>query len=175
MKSIKNKNYGFTLIELLVVISIIGVLSSITFTNLDSARKKGRNAQRMENIHTIKNAFHLAASNNGGIFVATPVVGTPTYVCVTTSCYGYWSGYSSHSTVDTFLSSALPTKPTDPGPSSNLLGGILYINPTSYGGLPQGPFLDYIMEYPGTCGEGTLILNYPNANPPYINCYLRLD
>lgn len=40
----KNINSGFTLIELLVVIAIIGVLSSITLSQLSSARNKAFDA-----------------------------------------------------------------------------------------------------------------------------------
>lgn len=54
---------GFTLIELLVVIAIIGILSTVVLTSLSSARKKGRDARRMEDLKSIANA--IAISHNG--------------------------------------------------------------------------------------------------------------
>lgn len=61
----KRKISGFTLIELLVVISIIGLLSSVVLSALNSARSKGRDTQRIQNIEELKKAIALYYSNNG--------------------------------------------------------------------------------------------------------------
>ncbi len=58
MQSLNNKS-GFTLIELLVVISIIGLLSSIVLTSVNSARAKARDARRKSDLHTIQLALEL--------------------------------------------------------------------------------------------------------------------
>lgn len=54
MKKI-NSN-GFTLLELLVVISIIGLLSSVIFASVSSARQKAEDAQTIALGHELKNA-----------------------------------------------------------------------------------------------------------------------
>ncbi len=56
----KQKLGGFTLIELLVVIAIIGLLSSVVFASLNSARVKGRDANRVSTLKQIANAVNLA-------------------------------------------------------------------------------------------------------------------
>lgn len=56
---------GFTLIELLVVISIIGVLSTIVLSSLNSARVKARDAKRVSDIRQLQSALELYYSNNG--------------------------------------------------------------------------------------------------------------
>ena len=58
-------NKGFTLIELLVVIAIIGLLATVVMTSLNSARKKGRDARRIEDINQIKTALELYYDSNG--------------------------------------------------------------------------------------------------------------
>lgn len=59
------KQYGFTLIELLLVIAIIGILSSIALTSLNHARKKARDARRLNNVKQIQIALELYKETYG--------------------------------------------------------------------------------------------------------------
>jgi len=72
MYDIKSNNYrnnkGFTLIELLVVVAIVGLLSSIVFASLNTARLKARDAQRYSNLAEIRNALFLYANDHNGNF-----------------------------------------------------------------------------------------------------------
>lgn len=58
-------NQGFTLIELLVVISIIGLLSTIVLTSLNSARAKTRDAKRLSDMEQIQLALELYYADHG--------------------------------------------------------------------------------------------------------------
>ncbi|HEY0980312.1 MAG TPA: type II secretion system protein [Candidatus Paceibacterota bacterium] len=53
------KQNGFTLIELLVVIAVIGILASVVLASLNSARAKGRDAQRVSTIREIQKALEF--------------------------------------------------------------------------------------------------------------------
>jgi len=55
----KNKNLGFTLIELLVVVAIIGLISSIAFASLSTARKKARDARRIADLKQVQLALQF--------------------------------------------------------------------------------------------------------------------
>jgi len=58
--------FGFTLIELLVVIAIIGLLSSIAFASLSTARNKAKDAAIKEDLIGIRTSAALYLSENNG-------------------------------------------------------------------------------------------------------------
>lgn len=63
-KSLISSSRGFTLIELLVVIAIIGTLASIVLASLDSARSKGRDANRISQLKQVQTALELYYDDN---------------------------------------------------------------------------------------------------------------
>ena len=82
--SSKTAQKGFTLIELLVVIAIIGILSSIVFSGLGSARAKARTANVQANLRSMLTNLLLCRDSGGKISIngtseaatgATPVAG----------------------------------------------------------------------------------------------------
>lgn len=59
----QNKN-GFSLVELLVVISIIGILSTILVTNFMGMREKAKDAQKIQDLNSMKNALRSYYNDN---------------------------------------------------------------------------------------------------------------
>lgn len=60
---LQNK-FGFSLIELLVVISIIAVLSAVLTANYMGMRERARDAQKIQDLNSIKNALRLYYNDN---------------------------------------------------------------------------------------------------------------
>lgn len=71
---------GFTLIELLVVIAIIGTLSSVVIATTNSARIKGRDANRISSVRQIRYALELYFAK----FAQYPTCLKPGGTCTTT-------------------------------------------------------------------------------------------
>lgn len=57
---------GFTLVEILVVVAIIGLLSSIVLSSLESARVRARDATRKSQVDEFKKALQLYYLYNDG-------------------------------------------------------------------------------------------------------------
>lgn len=66
----KKNNKGFTLMELLVVISIMGVLTIISFSSFKNAQIKARDSQRKSDLNNISKALMMYYSDKG-IFPST--------------------------------------------------------------------------------------------------------
>lgn len=147
---------GFTLVELLVVISIIGLLSSIVLTSVNSARAKARDARRITDLKQLQTAIELYYDANNQY--PQPATG-----------WSNWSsaapGYGNRPT-DYILGIApnyIPVLPIDPKPNGGG-GGYLYnSNGTDY------IVIDHMsME--------TIIGGDPSAagNPPHIQTLDRV-
>ncbi|MEK7541735.1 MAG: prepilin-type N-terminal cleavage/methylation domain-containing protein [Patescibacteria group bacterium] len=104
-KRFSMRRRGFTLIELLVVISIIGLLSSIVLTSVNSARAKARDARRIADLNQIRTALEFYFDANGYY---------PQSNCGW-DCNGYRHSYdSSWDALANDLRPYLPTLPKDP-------------------------------------------------------------
>ncbi|MBP6868685.1 MAG: prepilin-type N-terminal cleavage/methylation domain-containing protein [Candidatus Pacebacteria bacterium] len=58
-------NKGFTLVELLIVIAIIGILSSVVLSSLNTARLKARDARRVADFKSVSLAMELYKDSFG--------------------------------------------------------------------------------------------------------------
>lgn len=79
LRQTKN-NRGFTLIELLVVISIIGLLSSVVFSSVNSAREKARIARAQADLNQLQLAIEFLYDDTGlspGKISLSPCVQNP--------------------------------------------------------------------------------------------------
>lgn len=103
---------GFTLVELLVVIAIIGVIAALVIVNLSSARAKGRDAKRKQDIDNIRTAVESYIDEN-----PTPPGNDGTLYDSSTSIVGQrWSDLQT-----TLTATYIPTIPKDPQNTGSLI------------------------------------------------------
>lgn len=115
------KPRGFTLIELLVVISIIGMLSSVVLSSLNTARGRARDAERLSDMRQIRNALELYRNDFG------------TYPNPGGGWRGVCSGFGSFGTtgsggyIPNLAPTYIPELPVDPRPVGTT-GCYLYLS-----------------------------------------------
>jgi len=99
---------GFTLIELLIVISIIGILTALITTNLQSARSRARDTRRKSDLRAIEQSLRLYYNDHKAFprsDISYRIVG-----CSTPASACSWGGPFSVGT--TIYISSLPTDPS---------------------------------------------------------------
>lgn len=159
----KSEVGGFTLIELLVVISIIGLLSSIVLTSVNSARKKGRDARRIADIRQIQTALEFYYDKygyypgSGECGASTPNSGwSNSMECLSS---GRWLRDSASN-----LAEFLPSDPIDPLNQNNWPRGAYYYFSLGYGGPKQWYMIVYALEnYPYPLIENTDGIRAPDG------------
>ncbi len=151
---IQRQKEGFTLIELLVVISIIGLLSSIVLTSVNSARAKARDARRIVDFKEIQKALEFYYDANGSYPLGS-------------QGSGQWSGhppaYGNNDNYIVGLAPAyIPTLPRDPRYDEGGTGYLYNSNGTDYILIAH-----FAMETVG--GDPSAV-----GNPPYIQALDRV-
>lgn len=155
MKKLTSKlNAGFTLVELLVVISIIGLLSSIVLTSVNSARAKARDARRIADLKQIQTALEFYYDTNGQYPLGS-------------QGSGVWSSHApAYGNNDNYIvglaPTYMPTLPRDPRFDEGGTGYLYNSNGTDYSFL-----VHMAME--------TIVGGDPSAagNPPHIQALDR--
>ena len=129
-------NRAFTLIELLVVIAIIGLLATAVIASLNSAREKGRDARRVQDISQLRQALEMYYDANGSYPSALSSLGTYMNVIPTDpqtgNAYGYLSDGSTYLIYATLEGSNHPGLQSDKDGSITVNGTAVDCNDPVY-------------------------------------------
>ncbi len=97
---------GFTLIEIMVVIAIIGILSAVVLTSLESSKAKARDSNRLGDLKSLSEAVQNYWQDNNYLFPSENSDGS------IASGYSLYNDPKFESYFNT--SSGAPTVPADP-------------------------------------------------------------
>lgn len=116
------KSKGFTLIELLVVVAIIGILATVVLASLNSASAKARDARRLSDMKTLRDALVMYELDNGFIPITSSYGESDT---------GGWDdsvagGFMTFLVDDGYLSTT-PVDPINNGRAHNGSGNYSYV------------------------------------------------
>ena len=123
---------GFTLIELLVVISIIGLLSNVVLSSLNSARESARDTIRQSDVRTIQTALEMYYSNYGQYPAQTSWIN---------SNAANWQTSNLATALDPYLSQ-LPEDPLN-----DSVHYYRFLNHSAYSGVNYQGYWLMVMEY----------------------------
>ncbi len=152
-----HRHRGFTLIELLVVIAIIGILASVVFSSLNSARSKGRDGYRATSIRQVQKAFELYADDNNGNY---PVfAGWYGMDCASTSCDAAHKAALNAAFVPTYL----PSWPRDPSANGGAADWGIQVSSSA-----TGYTIVTFNSVENACNPRSLIGGYNNKS--YVIC-----
>ncbi|XKT75453.1 MAG: type II secretion system protein [Patescibacteria group bacterium UBA2103] len=163
---------GFTLIELLVVVAIIGMLSSVVLSSLNTARANTRDARRYADLRQIANALELYYQANGRYPIQTTWRGT------TPGCYG--TGSDPNTSIPGLVPTYIPVIPQDPRwvPNSYCYLYVSYAPYQDYKLLAYGtveggqvPVSDPKSRYAGCSSGGAAEASYGIASSPTSACW----
>ena len=129
---------GFTLIELLVVIAIIGLLSSVVFASLNSARTKARDAKRLSDLRQVGIALALYQDQYGTFCVAGAGAGSSGGMGWLNYPYTNPVGVAQQ-LVNLGYLGAVPVDPTQTSPTSGYMVYCTATNFTLYATLENPP------------------------------------
>lgn len=80
---------GFTLIELLVVVAIIGLLASVVFASLTTARARGRDARRVSDLREMQKVIVLIDADPAVSFAGCAAADAKVNTCTIPNLAGY--------------------------------------------------------------------------------------
>ncbi len=106
---------GFTLIELLVVVSIIGLLSSVVLSSLETARAKARDVRRLADLREVRTALEAYRTENGAYPIATAWRGT----CATFNAGGTITTTGANGWVPDLAPKHITVLPVESKPTNN--------------------------------------------------------
>lgn len=150
MKTLANtKQSGFTLIELLVVVAIIGLLSSVVFAALSSARQRARVAESILELRNVNTAIMSYYAANGSYPVVSGWSGF-------NSCWGAASVQYIPGIVPTYM----PSLPREPLNNTSCNSQYIYSS--------DGNNYKLIYHDPENCS--VVKASYPNLVDPIRDC-----